>query len=179
MTTPNFFEGMSAEEQVRALTGMVFEHVRRYYDHSDRTNDLVCEAIEVLQWLRVPIIRYYGEQVVPSCIDKHVLGVIDHGSPEWLVTSVDIESARGADDTARKFCVTLNPDDRDETERYFNSVYDFMPVLVGIGYLAKTYPGRPVTWDDLAAVVDYAGSSEPITPWVWEWAFKAGAGSDN
>ena len=67
MTAPNFFEGMSAEEQVRALTGMVFEHVRRHYGHSDRTNDL-------------------------------------------------------------------------------------------------------------EAVVDYAGSSEPIAPWVWEWALLAKAG---
>ena len=175
MTTPNFFEGMSAEEQVRALTGMVFEHVRRHYDHSDRTNDLVCEAIEVLQWRGVPI-RYYGEPLAHPCTDKHLVEVPDHAAPEWLVTSVDIESARGVDDTTRKFRVALKSDDRDETERYFNSVYDFMPVLVGIGYLAKTHPGRPVTWNDLEAVVDYAGSSEPIAPWVWEWALLAKAG---
>ena len=176
MTAPNFFEDLSAEEQVRALTGMVFEHVRRYYDQSDRTNDLVPEAIEVLQWRGVPI-RYYGEPLAHPCIDKHLVEVTDHAAPEWLVTSVDIESAAGADDTARKFCVTLKSDGRDETERYFNSVYDFMPVLVGIGYFAKTNPGRPVTCNDLATVVDYAGSSEPITPWVWEWAPLAKAGA--
>ncbi len=177
MTEPNFFEGMHPGEQVRALTGMVFEHVRRHYDHSDRTNDLVCEAIEVLQWLRVPIIRYCGEPLAHSCTDKHLVGVIDHGDPKCLVTSVDIESARGGDDTTRKFCVTLKSDDRDETERYFDSVYDFMPVLVGIGYFAKTRPGRPVKWSDIATVVEYAGSDEPIDPWVWEWAPLAKAGA--
>lgn len=169
MTEPNFFQDLHPADQVRALSGLIFDHVRRYYDPADRTDDLVREAVDVLEWLRVYAV--YTDEY-PNLPDKHLIRFANSGFAGYWSAIVDIESHRGGD-VSLKYRVTLGPEDPEA--RYFESVDDFMPVFVGISYFAKTRPGRPVKWSDIATVVDYVGSSEPIGPWAWGFLPKVGA----
>lgn len=176
MTAPNFFEGMSAGQQVFALAE-VLNVVQDDRDDHARGDNLVLDTVNALQQFDVPL-AYLGEKNLDNRFVQHLVVVTDPNERERWITRVFIEATRGADDTARKFRVTLKSDvappftGRNEVTRHYNDAADLCRAMLAIALIAKTNPGRPVAWADVKQVIRITGLRMANAPWNED---KAGA----
>lgn len=167
MAVPNFFQGMSAEVQIYNLIDFM-DVVSGDRNDDNRGDNIVLEIVNAMQRLSCPLI-YVGERDIFPAMVHHLVVVTDPAYREQWVTRVHIEATHGDDDMARKFRITLKSgsgDDVNENTRYFNSVYDFMPVLLAIALIAKERPGRPVEWSEIETMLSFAGSKDFVKPWT-------------
>jgi len=161
---------MSAGQQVYALAE-VLNVVQDNRDDHARGDNLVLEIVNALQQFDVPL-AYLGEKNLDSGHVHHLVVVTDPNERERWVTRVFVEATRGADDTPRKFRVTLKSDvappftGRNEVTRHYNDANDFCRALLAIALIAKTNPGRPVAWADVKKVIRVTGLRMANAPWT-------------
>ena len=176
MTVPNFFQGMTAAQQVYVL-GDLLNVASGDRNDNKRGDNVVFEIVNVLKRFEVPL-AYVGEKTLANGRVKHLVVVTDPADREQWVTRVFVEATRGADDTTRKFRVTLKSDvpppftGRTEVPRHYNDVDDFKRALLTIALIAKSNPGRPVAWADVKKIIRVTGLRMANAPWTDD---KAGA----